>query len=99
MIRGRIGRAFESAQGRRDQALRWLRGVTRFVELRAEVVVIEDEPHAQRPEEPSKEEVRIRRIAGLDDVEVVLPEDPLCQYRCASPAIGELPAVRQQSVC
>jgi hypothetical protein len=57
--------------------------------------MVEYEPHAEWPKEPSQEEVRIRRIARLDDVEAVVPEDALSQDRRTSPAIGELPAVSQ----
>ena len=39
------------------------------VHLRAEVVLVVDEPLAERPVEQREREVRVGRVARLDDVE------------------------------
>ena len=47
-----------------------------LVELRADVVVVEEVAHAERPERPGDEEDQVGRVAAVQDVDPALAPHP-----------------------
>src|SRR6185437_3223775 len=69
----------------------------RLVELRAEVVVVEDEPDAEGPQGEGQRPEDVRRVAGLEDVEAITPEGPQGEPGGSDEGVGVLPEERRLS--
>ena len=95
MVGNRIRGALEEAQAA-EQDARAVRK-SRLVHLRAEVVLVEDEPLAEGLERQSECPEGVRRVACLDDVEALGAVRAQHERSGSQPAVRELVQVRRDA--
>ena len=69
-----------------------------LVELRADVMVVEDVAHAERPERPGDEEDQVRRVAALQEVDAPLAAHPEGEPQLVPERRDILPQVAERAV-
>ena len=108
VVGGGEGGALEREEQRQGQAA--ITAEPGPVDLGTQVVVVEDEPDAAPPVPAGEGEVRVRRVAGLHDLEGVLPPesprqasgleprvDALQEEARRAPSLGCRPVLEQQN--